>query len=459
MTSHLFIRSLVKVSVLLLVEFLCPGSGEVSSQTISPRGIGFIWMPVGQGHSSSPCDKAAWVNPSATTIQPHDFVIKDSHFTGNSGSQFIRWLRDDRKAVVARVYWLSGLGCPSTNPCCTIPIEQVGLDQFVVDTSTGLVVSSPTTVFRNKQGHEQAYFYSEALQPIYRGNTTEVTGFVLVTHRDVSRSGTEIWQISPDGTPVKRLVSQDVGGHGCMVSPDHQYLACERLNAVEWYRKGFLLISIDGTQTVDVKWGEFMPIGLAVWSSDSAGFVFYACKTPNGYSCSANGWLVYYDILRKTYIPLAPDWMPSFFCSQYAALCRPYGTSNIGSDMPTASPVPGWFYYSALIGLTNGSKPRRVVGRVSRDKSAIFEPLTLTQLQEAGHPTVSPSGKVVAFTASLSESDYRAALYTADVCTHEIRPMGALQSGKEVYIPLYRDRVMVTNAKCELSSANSELTK
>jgi hypothetical protein len=259
-----------------------------------------------------------------------------------------------------RISWHGSGSCPVSNPCCTIPIPSTNIDNFVLDLKTRAIVSSPTAVFRKLQGNDQAYFYNEGLQPLYANGTNRLTGFVLVTHRDLTKnSSSEIWAIKPNGTPVKRLVSQDLGAHGCVASPNGQYLACERFGGQEWYQKGFLLTRIDGTAIADVKWkNTFIPIGAPSWSSDSVGFAFYACNTVDTYNCHEGGFLIYYDITKKTFTPLAPDFSPAFFCYPYAS-CRDSGAN--GSEIPARSPVPGVFYYSVLIGSTNGGKPRRVL--------------------------------------------------------------------------------------------------
>jgi hypothetical protein len=313
------------------------------------------------------------------------------------------------------------------------------VDDFVVDLRTRAIVYSPTTKFRELQGHNQAYFYNEGLQPLYSKGTNRLTGFVLITHRHLTAtdSSSEIWQIKPDGTPVKRLIPEDVGAHGCSVSPNQQYLACERLNGDEFKKKGLLLTKFDGTHVGDIKWGTtVVPFGAAIWSSDSAGFVFYACSA----GCQTDGFLIYYDIAKNTFTPLAPDFVPAWFCTQ-RDMCRPSG--GHGSEIPARSPRPGEFYYSVLIGSTNGEKPRRVLGSVSLANPNVFHPLTFEEFTEPAQPVVSADNRTVAFIANFSITDTIAALYSVDVRTRSIHRLS--KQGDNFYAPQWQDWLSVSN--------------
>jgi hypothetical protein len=449
--------TLTAYSLLITAVGLVTPLTQIAMAQGIPTGVGFTHIPKGQGHGSALCNQAAWLNPQLPNPSFHDFKFRDPHFTDHAGTQFVRWLRGGQRAIFLRVSWHGAGSCSPSEPCCTIPIPQTAIDNFIVDLNTGAIASSPTTKFRELQGHNQAYFYNEGLQPLYAKGTNRLTGFVLVTHRDLTTSSSaEIWQIKPDGTPVKRLIPQDVGSHGCGVSPDEQYLACERMEP-EWDQKGFLLAKIDGTQVADVKWKNlYMPIGAPSWSSDSAGFAFYACKTADPHSCNDGGNLVYYDITKKIFTPLAPDFSPAFFCL-YAS-CRPSGAH--GSEIPARSPVHGWFYYSVLIGSTNGGMPRRVLGSVSRDNPKVFHPLTFGEFTEPGHPVVSSNNKTVAFIANFSESDTRAALFSVDVRTQIVRRVGSLLSpGDSIYAPEWHDWPLTSGVGSRASGTHLEVSE
>ena len=429
--QRLSAKILVFVAAMVLLIALARSAW---AQTDIPKGVGFTHIPSGQGHGSAVCNKAGWINPWISNPKLHDLALNDPQFT-NSGTSFVRWLRGGRQAIIISVGWRGPSLCPATDPCCTIPIPSTNVDNFVIDLTTGKIASSPTVLFRKLQGQDQAYFYNEGLHPLYAGATNKLTGFILVTHHDLTKSSSaEIWQIKPDGTPVKKLIPQDVGAHGCQTSPDAQYLVCERLGP-EFNQKGFLLTKIDGTPVSDVKWSNtIIPIGFGSWSSDSAGFVFYACHPTT--ACTDGGYLVYYDIIRKSFTPLAPDYTPAFFCL-YTKTCRDSGAS--GSEIPARSPLPGWFYYSVLIGSTSGAKPRGVLGSVSRDNPNVFHPLTFAESSEPGHPQVSANNNLVVYTANVSESDTSAALYSVDVHSLAVRKLGLLLPKDNIYAPQWQD--------------------
>jgi hypothetical protein len=407
---------------------------------IIPSGVGFTHIPTSKAHEGGPlCNKAGWLNPQSHIPIFRDFKFQDAHFTESAGTSFAGWLRDGKHAIFARQSWHATGSCPASDRCCAIPFAQQDQDNFIVDLKTGTIVSSPTTKFRELESHNQAYFYNEALQPLYAGRTNRLTGFVLVTHRDFEpTTGTETWLIEPDGTPVRRMISQDTGGHGCSVSPNEQYLACGRVGA-DWNTKGFLLTTMDGRTVADVVWGnKVIPIDIASWSSDSAGFVFYACvhtADPRS-ACREGGYLVYYDLKTKTFLSLVPDLSPAFLC-YYTGGCPDSAAG--GSDIPRRSPIPGWFYYTAMLGSTNGGK-HRVLGSVSRENPNVFHPLTFAEFTEPGHPAVSPNNKTVAFIANFSKSDTkRAALYTVNVQTHIVHKLGKLTQGDNIYAPHWQD--------------------
>jgi len=454
-SRKVFIRLLIVAATALLNPF----TPIAKAQGGLPSGIGLTHIPTGQGHGGSVCDKAGWLNPELPSPGLHDFKFQDPHFTKDAGTSFVRWLRGGQRAIFLRLSWHPPATYPPSERCKTIPIPQTDVDNFIVDLRTGTIVSSPTTKFRELQGHNQAYFYNEGLQPLYATGTNRLTGFVLITHRDLTaNSSSEIWQIKPDGTPVRRLIPQDVGAHGCGVSPDGQYLACERLGGQEWYQKGFLLTKIDGTPVADVKWKNlFIPIGAASWSSDSAGFAFYACNSTDLNSCHDSGNLIYYDIASKTFTPLAHDFSPAFFCVYAIWSCRPSGAS--GSEIPTRSPVPGEFYYSVLIGSTNGEKPRRVLGSVSRDNPNVFHPLTFAEYSEPGHPVVSAKNKIVAFSANFSDTDTRAALFSVDIRTQIVGRVGALSPDDNIYAPQWQDWPLTSTTSSGGSITHPQMNK
>ncbi len=414
------------------------------AQSSRPSGVGFTFITPNMGNHEGGglCAKAGWSNPLLLKPSLRYFKLKDDPlFTGNYGTGFVDWLRGGQQAIISRLSRFKPGSCTHPDPCC-VPFESTILDELVVDLKTGAIVSRPTIKFRESKGNDAKcsngnglYCYS-VLQPVYANGRNQLIGFLLVTHHDFNTPRTETWLIKPDGTPDHEASGDPSGGHGCQKSPNDQYLACGRTGQ-DWYTKGFLVIKPDGT-SADVIWAAHphMPIDVAVWSSDSAGFVFYACDG----SCTDRGYIAYYDVEKKNITPLANYYSPAFFCS--SGRCR--DTYASGSDLPAASPVAGWFYYSALFPpLPGDNKLRRVLGSVSRSDPNVFHALTSKENTEPGHPTVSSDNKRVAFIANAPDGTKRAALYIVDVRMKIVRPLGKLPPNRpelSAYAPNYQDR-------------------
>jgi WD40-like Beta Propeller Repeat len=271
--------------------------------------------------------------------------------------------------------------------------------------------------------------------------------------------------VKPDGTkPVP--ISQpyfDTGPHGCSVSPDGQFLACEPPGRYSSDGKhalaehGMRLSLIDGTKPTYIKrTEEKIGLGFVLWSPDSTGVVYYS------FSNSGNqGWLVYVHVDREIllhtddemerekkalkYDVLAQDIVPSQFCKGTSGdlasppRCRSFGTgeksSAQGSDLPVWSPDSRWVYYSGLMRSAGNALPQRVIGRVLISKPNSFEPLTLQFTGEAGHPAISPNGGAIAFLGTTSTTDPRAQAFLLVVKTRRVRQLTSFPAAEEASPP------------------------
>jgi WD40-like Beta Propeller Repeat len=418
--------------------------------------IGVATVPLHSGHSSSVEDRITVIeNALSTHPRTHILKFKDPLLDDSSGKQLELWLNNGKSAIIYRITPSNVGGCanPPQYPKC------VKIEPFVVDLLTGQTISRPTAPV---QHDHPSFLYNEGLVPISEKAIGEkIKEYVFLAHpgltQTISNDKPEMWRVMADGSNAKPVAQPflDTGSHGCAVSPDGQFLACEPPPRYPLEQHGIRLSLIDGTKPTYIKRGEErIGLGFVVWQPDSSGFLYYS------YSNSRDrGWLVYCHIdgpklhsddenERKAALDchvLAPDLLPSQFCLgtsedlAHPPPCRPYGTGNLGSDLPVWSPDSKWVYYSALNRSTGTELPRRVIGRVLISKPETYEPLTLEFGREAGHPTISPHGGAIAFSATTSAIDSRTQVFVLIVKTKRMTQLTSFGSDEEGYAPQWWD--------------------
>ncbi len=337
-------------------------------------------------HRASPERRAIWgdwrkscqLNPE---LRFPDDPLSDPH----KGTEFAGPLRDGMIVTTS----LNDIGDRKKGE----PYKDAGLE-FVVAPLTLKIKARPMSCPTSPDGctgrdpktgrsdHQPHAFFAGGLQAVYDPKSTSKVVQYLFTansqfhYKDDYVVDSYFWQVDLDGHPVNRSVR--VGVHGCAVSPDGQYLACEPPCQPQHYGpegpgpdckgvalpcNGLLVLPIDlGTTACVWRAGDIGILNLAVWSPDSKGFAYYALQQLD----SNKGVLLYYRLGTKVdqIVQLLPRanqkeiWIPALFCSlqgndpHLAPLgCQHLGTSGgvpdpgepsvgLGSDMPAWSPDP-----------------------------------------------------------------------------------------------------------------------
>jgi hypothetical protein len=363
-------------------------TGETRGDTRRIR-LGFTILPVTTRHHQGQGARAALIENTLSMPTVKLVNLPDVP----AGTTFARWLRDGSIVVASSRVKSANLG---------------NLDSFVVDPNTGKVVSCLTCSMPKTAAGD--YIYNEVPQPLYDVRKPNVVkSFIFAAHYgpllrddiDVGRY-TQMWEVGPGGKHPKRSLEFHVGMHGCQVSPDGQWFACqpctddkarpEPCKGPSEFCEGVVLTKVSpgeggvhGTACVGNA-SQWLPNGVVVWRPDSKGFLYFSQKNP---AASASYWWNYYD-------------MSSFASGDY----QPTKTIAVGVITPD-SPVWGpcssgptcnpWVYLTVQHTPPRSSTKIKVIARIALDGSGSLDLLTDKLGQDAGPPVISADGSMIAF--------------------------------------------------------------
>jgi hypothetical protein len=445
------VQAVVCLSVMLVGAYAkvrqdtsSPPQDAESSQQTTQR-IGFTRADINQDHFKGSCGiRAQFVSSNGTK---KDIPFKDPRPSEKAGTQFRFWLPGKRQAVIGRISRKDG------QPCLPdVPIDRPNIvfDNYVVDVTTGTIISAVTANFRKAQPTGSSYFYNAAIQPIYDPqDSTKAPEFILSTMPRLDDPNSELWRVAFDGTfdrkPLGQLLAQ-IGNHSCALSPNGKFLACEPKKE-DKINFEIQVLPLNGSSVspvyARVRWrNNPIPLPVAYWSPNSEGFVFGACNDQfvnSKNQCEHGGSLLYSQRSADGMSPpirIAPNWLPSFFYNS----CGKLGLGDHGSPKPVWSPDGNWLYYFAVDPRTSGSKTRPVLGRVSMaqpESPGEFTPIDFAPDVLGGQPSVSPDGEKVAIIGQNAPSDNRMALWVVDLCESKSKRIVSYSSLYEVDNPAF----------------------
>jgi hypothetical protein len=381
--------------------------------------IGFSLTPDSVIHQGNEGIRAAIVDPTSQT--PTVNLLNTPYVP--VGTQFAGWLRDGN-VLLTTTHTLK-----TTAGATVFPLV---VDSYVVNPKTGRIKYCLTCGLHSNQSTD--YLYSQTPQPIYDSpQTKNVSYYVVTTHLgtiNVEGTGTltEVWTVGPDGKNGKPFLDFRVGMHGCQISPDAKWLACEPANRKDptkpqYCWDGVMLVLIKGRGLACVgNTDEYSRDSVAIWSPDSKGFVYFSQTKAGDLNHPTNGWLNYYALATGVSTPtlrLANGTVPTYFCNQFlSSPCTPVGRGPSWSPCEAAKPCPNehgvskWLFLSVYYPPAGSLGARQVIGKVSLDKPDEFIPVTEELGLDAGYPMISPDGTRIAFLAVESSTDSRRQLYT-----------------------------------------------
>jgi hypothetical protein len=413
------------------------GSGHTASARKVDLRIGFTISPDSVTHQGNEGLRAAMVDTAA-------FAPKIKLLDAPSvpvGTEFAGWLRDGNIMLTAthvlytppcRPEWQAG---NLMSVCFVVPLV---VDTFVVDPASGKVKVCVTCDFHKDQNRD--YLYSQVPQPVYNPPSTKnLAYYVVATHRGpVNAEGTgtitEMWKVDPTGRSKEQLLKFSVGMHGCQVSPNGDWLACEP-SSTDACKQTVLLVELKTNKTFCIRRDDQISRDSStIWSPDGKGFVYFSqTRETHPKEWSLN----YYAVDSRTRVPtlnLAKGTLPSYFCNNVTKtteecprIGRSGGDGPIWSPCATEAPCPNgvedskWIFFSAYHQPTKTSPAREVIGKVSLDNPAEFKAITSYLGKDSGHPSISSDGSRLAFLVAESHTDRRGQLYVMRIGSPQAR--------------------------------------
>lgn len=328
--------------------------------------------------------------------------------------------------------------------------------------------------------------YITRIQALYKGGITPV-GYVfsaLVPNASGNFGDAQLWRVDLAGIPEASPLT--VGNHGCALSPDGNFLACEP--AIGDSCPGIRLRDTNETKSACIFFSQQhldLTVRLPSWSSDSKGFAFYAHAQPSSKFSVPDAWVDYYTLgdnpfaveTQKLRVFRDQDFVPGDFCQDVndARRCAQLGTLNSLSPATATSPIripvplgteslvwgardPNhqFLYFSAFARNDNSDHIFRTIGRIDiKDSSPKFRPLLRHPKGPTAYSATSPDGKFIAFLGITSrpqdpnkncgnfqtcELDARSQLYVVDTSgDHEDEgaPLTSLAAPYEVFNPVW----------------------
>jgi hypothetical protein len=409
--------------------------------------IGFTLTPDSVSHQGNEGMRAAIIDPtsSARTIN----LLNTPYVP--VGTQFAGWLRDGN-VLLTTTHVLKSPRCEDSTfkgvlgrNCEVLPLV---VDSYVANPKTGVIKYCLTCDLHNDQSTD--YLYSQTPQPVYSSKAKDVSYYVISTHHGpINPEGTatltKVFKVGPQGQPPsdkKPLLAFDVLVHGCQISPDGNWLACEPLNRPKDRDGNYNPTEAkfpgghycwDGVILVETKTGaescvgniaEYSGDSVAIWSPDSNGFLYFSQDRENAPEKGwrpTKGWLNYYKLKTKTGFPIrvAKGTTPTYFCKLLVP-CEAIGRGPTWSPCWKENPCQNefgdskWLYFSAYYPAPSASAASQVIGKVSLDRPDKFIPVTEELGLDAGYPVISVDGSRLAFLATESSTDRRRQLYTME---------------------------------------------
>jgi hypothetical protein len=274
-----------------------------------------------------------------------------------------------------------------------------------------------------------------------------VKGYIFATHYGKLATGddikvalyTQIWQASANGTERHELLNFDVGGHGCQLSPDGQYLAClpcanhfdkddkkhplppncERNSDHGAYCPGIVITSTNpvgpGPACIQGDPGEWVPENQApIWRPDSKGFLYFSINYKRDPSNDDEAWasadrafLLYFDMKNFCTGPYTPtkritpeNVETHWFCAHDGKSCVNAALNGVRAGENPAwvcvdgNPCKSWQIYLAANFPARSKKV--VIGIIPFEGPYSFQPVSD---QDALGPAFSADGSLLSFLA------------------------------------------------------------
>jgi hypothetical protein len=285
-----------------------------------------------------------------------------------------------------------------------------------------------------------------------------------------------MWVVKPDGSNAVKLVA-GVSGHGCIISPNQSFLACEACipactaasrvididlysiehkpdGSVEAKFRAHLVALANASLPTGSKEAVLMLAG--TWSPDSDYLVYFGMRGPTG-----TGKLIYQSVKDLDHLGssanhyiLSDGNEPGFACANgdecgKLGVDKPY--DKVGSDYPAFSPLisgqkhPKWLAVVMRTPLTHPTgtqKYRRYFCglNMSSKHPTCDTGIQITCSNDVQSPTFSPDGKSIAFLSVANSEDSRTQVFVASwASSAKCKQMTRISAEHEAYLPRWGD--------------------
>jgi len=376
--------------IFIVVALLCVGQQPKEAHDATRRiRLGFTIFPEKTGHHQGEGSRAALIE--GTLSKPSVRLLNLPHVP--AGTTFARWLRDGSIIVLSTRIKTGNFG---------------STDSFVVDPNNGKVLSCLTCSMPKTTNGD--FVYNEAPEPVYDVQKPNVVrSFFFTTHYGPLRhedidvgSYNQMWKVKPDGKHPKQALEFHVGPHGCQVSPNGEWFACESCTqdlsrpdpckGPSEFCQGIVVTKVapveggvHGTACIGHA-SQWLPHGVVVWRLDSKGFLYFSQKDeahPVPY------WWNYYDM--------------SLFTEGRYQPTKTIADGVITRESPawgkckTISICNPWLYFTAAYTPTGSSEKIKIISRMTLNDPTRLDRLTDKLGQDAGPPAISADGSMIAF--------------------------------------------------------------